>query len=163
MKHALMIAIFLLGLAAGLLHEAALPAQGYELPASLTGRATERPSAGDHLTERQIAVYQDRVILDVQDAIYARFGDTNSMDPVLDAEANAIEIRPESDEDVSEGDIIAYSNACTDGATIIHRVLTKGEDQLGAYYIAKGDNNAEADPCKVRLDEITGVVVAIIY
>lgn len=139
---------------------------GYELPATiyegLTGKAIERPSPADHLPEEKIAVYNDKVVLDLQHAIFAKFTDTNSMDPIIDAGANALEITPKSPDQVKEGDIIAYKN-CRGEGTIIHRVLKKNKDQLGPYWIAKGDNNPRADPCKIRFDDIVGMVVAIIY
>jgi len=140
---------------------------GYELPAQLysdiTGKAIERPSPSSHVQENQINVYSDRVVLDLQNVVYAKFTNTNSMDPVLDESAHALETVPKTDEDIQEGDIVAYRNACTGTGTVIHRVLKKSEDQLGTYYIVKGDNNPSADPCKVRFDDIRSVVVGIIY
>jgi len=140
---------------------------GFELPATLyegmTGRAIERPSPEDHITTGQIEVYQDKVVLDLKNTIFAQFTDTNSMDPVLDEKSNALEVRPESTADVQEGDIIAYQNSCTGTSTIIHRIIKQGKDQLGTYYIVKGDNNPRADPCLVRFGDIKGVVVGILY
>lgn len=139
---------------------------GYEIPAqlygSLTGTAIERTSPGDHIAEDAIKVYKDRVVIDVQDAIFATFTDTNSMDPVLDESAHAIEVVPKGEDDVQEGDIVAYKREGYDG-TIIHRVVKKGKDQLGAYYIVQGDNNPNADPGKVRFGQIKSVVVGVIY
>lgn len=140
---------------------------GYELPvqlySTLTGAAIPRPIPNDHVTEEQIKVYKDRVVLDIPDAIFARFTPTRSMEPVLSHEANALEIVPTSENQVREGDVVAYQNSCTGEGVVIHRVIVKGEDQLGAYFLTKGDNNPSADPCKVRFDEIKSVVVAIIY
>lgn len=138
---------------------------GFEFPAGfydLTGQAIPRATPTDHLKEDDIEVYNNRVILNVQDAIYARFTPTASMDPVLDEKSNAIEIVPTNENQINEGDIIAYESKFADGI-IIHRVIKKGEDQLGTYYIVKGDNNPEADPGKVRFEDIKSVVVAIIY
>ncbi len=168
------IAAFLLGIGAasvyGSVHSAfSTPTYtgGYELPAQvysgITGKAIERPSPGTHVKDSQIQVYQDRVVLDLKDTVYAEFTDTNSMDPVLDANTRALELVPQSEADIQPGDIVAYKNGCTGDATIIHRVLTQGEDQLGTYYIVKGDNNPTADPCKVRFGDIRSVVVGIIY
>ncbi len=167
------IALFIAGILVGMtLHASsgfATPIYngGFELPATLyegvTGRAIERPSPENHIKTDQIEVYQDKVVLDLKNTIFARFSDTNSMDPVLDAGANAIEIKPTSPDDVQEGDIIAYQNKCTGTSTIIHRVIKQGKDQLGTYYIVKGDNNPRADPCLVRFGDIKGVVVGILY
>lgn len=138
----------------------------HEMPASvyssITGKAIRRATPSDHLSERDILVYGDKVTLDVRGAILARFTDTASMDPVFDEKANALEVEPESEEQVNEGDIIAYQTEEM-GFTAIHRVVAKNEDTEGTYYIVKGDNNPRADPYKVRFDDIKSVVVAIIY
>lgn len=169
----LTIAVFAFGLiagnalSAGDVFDSPIYSDGYEFPAEiysgLTGRAIERPSAGDHVAEKQILVYQDRVILDLQNVIFAKFTDTNSMDGTFDAESNALEIKPEHPNQVQEGDIIAYKNSCAGDGTIIHRVVKKGTDSEGDYWITKGDNNPKADPCKVRFNHIKGVVVALIF
>lgn len=139
---------------------------GYEFPAQLysgvTGKAIARNAPSDHVKENQINVFKDRVILDIKDAVWAKFTPTHSMDPVLSDSANAIEVLPKSSDDIKEGDIVAYKSDYADG-TIIHRVIKKGEDQLGTYFIVKGDNNPSVDPGKVRFEQIKSVVVAIIY
>ncbi|MBI2146640.1 signal peptidase I, partial [Candidatus Woesearchaeota archaeon] len=43
------------------------------------------------------------------------------------------------------------------------RVIEKGVDDDGVYYLVKGDNNRFADPLKVRYADVVGVVVAVIY
>lgn len=174
MKRALVIiAIFLGGLLAGHMLTASdgfstpIYNGGYELPGELysgiTGKAIERISPSNHLNEKQILVYNDRVVLDLKNVIFAKFTNTNSMDPVIDDGANALEVAPSSPDDIKEGDIIAYTNECTNSKVIIHRIIRVGKDQLGTYYILKGDNNAKADPCKVRFNEVQSVVVGILY
>jgi len=122
----------------------------------------ERVSPFDHITEDQIHVFQDRIIIDLQNAEWATFTDTNSMDPVIDLGANAIEIRPSSPEQIHIGDIISYRSKYSEGV-IIHRVVETGEDEDGWYARMKGDNNNLMDPGKVRFDQIERLVVAIIY
>ncbi|RME30697.1 hypothetical protein D6789_04880 [Candidatus Woesearchaeota archaeon] len=138
----------------------------YEFPTNVysafTGSAIARPTPSDHLTRADIDVRKERVVLDIQDAIVARFTPTNSMDPVFDEKANALEVVPRSEADIDVGDIVAYTNEHTEG-TIIHRIIKKGEDERGTYYIVRGDNNARADPYKVRFSDIKSVVVAIVY
>ena len=120
----------------------------------------EVPSPGDWVSEEQIRVYQDHVILDLPNSTWATFTNTNSMDPFLDENSHAIEITPSSAAAISVGDIVSYTN----GTTIrIHRVVRKGEDEQGPYFFVKGDNNQFPDQQKVRFDEIHGVVVAVIY
>lgn len=114
----------------------------------------------DRIAEEQIAVYQSRIVLDIPNATWARFTDTKSMEPVLYAGANAIEVVPQSPDDVHVGDIVSYS---LNGISYIHRVIETGEDSDGWYAVMKGDNNQEADPFKVRFDQVQRIVVAIIY
>lgn len=122
--------------------------------------ASEMPSPGDWIKENQIKVYKDRVVLEIDNPAWANFTDTNSMDPFLDEDSNTIEIKPEAPEQVNPGDIISYQ---TGEGIIIHRVVERGEDKEGLYYLVKGDNNSSQDPFKVRFKDIKGVVVAVIY
>ncbi|MBW3003574.1 signal peptidase I [Candidatus Woesearchaeota archaeon] len=122
----------------------------------------ERISPFDHISEDQIYVYNDRIILEIPDATWAQFTDTNSMDPIIDIGSNSIEIMPKQPSDIHIGDIISYESGPLD-AVIIHRVIDVGEDKDGPYYILKGDNNLIQDPEKVRFDQVRGLVVAVIY
>lgn len=122
----------------------------------------DKSSPSDWIKESQIKVYDDKVVIEIEGAQWARFTDTKSMDPVLDSDANAIEIVPKSAESIHVGDIISFNTEYTDG-TIIHRVIEKGTDEDGIYFITKGDNNANADPGKVRFSQVQRLLVAIIY
>jgi hypothetical protein len=124
--------------------------------------AKERASPQDHIQQSQIHVYSTGVAIDIKDPEWSTFTDTNSMDPVLDKGANAIHIVPQSENDISVGDIIAYESESHTG-TIIHRVIEIGNDNEGTYYVLKGDNNPVPDPGKVRFSQIKRVLVAIIY
>jgi signal peptidase len=126
---------------------------------TITG-TNERPSPSDWVKSNQIKIYNDRIVIEVPGAIYAEFADTNSMDPVLDAGTNGIEIIPESPNQIRVGDIIAYKS---EYGTIIHRVVDKGVDSKGIYFITKGDNNKNPDPEKVRFEQVERVLVALIY
>lgn len=129
-----------------------------EFPLSFA--APERSSPGDWVKEEQIHVYGDKVVLDIKGARWARFSDTNSMDPVFDKESNTIEIVPETEEDIRVGDIISFKDG---NKVIIHRVAEKGYDEKGIYFFTKGDNNKEKDKNKVRFSDVKGVVVGVIY
>jgi len=122
----------------------------------------EVQSPNDWIKENQIKVYNAQIILDIKNAQWATFTDTHSMEPVLSSRANAIEIVPQSAEEIKVGDIISYQSEYADG-TIIHRVIAKGIDEEGTYFTMKGDNNNRADPGKVRFSQIKRVVVAIVY
>ena len=122
----------------------------------------EQISPYDHISESQIHVLRDRVIIDIPNAEWAKFTDTNSMDPVLDEGANAIEFIPKSTSDVHVGDIVSYHSEITD-STIIHRIVEIGNDENGWYAYFKGDNIPILDPERVRFEQLRRVVVAIIY
>ncbi len=120
----------------------------------------EQNSPSDWIKEEQIKVYQDKVIFSVYNPTWAKFTNTNSMDPFLDENAHAIEILPEKPQDIHIGDIISYK---TRQEIFIHRVIAQAEDKEGLYFTVKGDNTTVQDPYKVRFEDIQGVVVAIIY
>lgn len=130
-----------------------------QIPGSLFG-GKELSSPGDWITEEQIKVYPQRIILDVEGASWASFTNTNSMDPYFDETAHAIEVKPADPEQINVGDIISYKTVY---GILVHRVIEVGEDKDGIYYFVKGDNNRLTDPFKVRFEDVQGVVVAIIY
>ncbi|MBI5881142.1 hypothetical protein HZB90_03360 [archaeon] len=125
-------------------------------------KSPERVSPGDHLKESQIHVYDDRVVIDAPGATWASFTDTNSMDPFFDDNSNSIELAPKSPDTVNPGDIISYRSSITNDL-IVHRVISKGVDSDGVFYIVKGDNNPTQDPEKIRFGQIHGVLIGILY
>jgi signal peptidase I len=130
-----------------------------QIPISFFG-GQEIFSPSDWVNEEQIKVYSDKIVLNVKNATWASFTDTNSMDPFIDETSNAIEILPARAEAINIGDVISYK---TNYGIIIHRVIEKGIDKEGIYYIVKGDNNKLKDPIKVRFEDVKGVVIAVIY
>lgn len=123
---------------------------------------TPKESPRDRIPEKAIAVYKDRVILDMQDVEWATFTDTHSMEPVIFAGANALEMRPKSEDDIKVGDIVSYKSEYAKG-NIIHRVVYKGNDEEGTYFIMKGDNLPTSDPGRVRFTQVERVVIGLIY
>lgn len=124
--------------------------------------APERLSPADRVSENQIHVYNDKVILDIPQASWASFTDSNSMDPFLDKGTNSIEITPESPQSIHVGDIISYQSKATNDL-IVHRVISKSVDEKGVFFLVKGDNNPSIDPQKIRFEEIHGILVGVIY
>lgn len=122
----------------------------------------EHNSPSNYIHQNQINVYEDYVLLNVSGAQWANFADTNSMDPLFDTEAHALQFIPQSPEDISVGDIISYTTKQQE-SRIIHRVIFKGQDDSGIYFITQGDNNVVSDPGKVRFEQIERVLFAIIY
>lgn len=127
---------------------------------ALTFSSAEIMSPDDRITEDQIKVYEDHVVLEIDEPIWSSFTDTNSMDPLLDAGANGIEIVPASEDDIHLGDIISYK---TESGIVVHRVIDIGSDEEGIYYTVKGDNNPLEDNVKVRFEDVQGIVVAVVY
>ena len=132
----------------------------FESPSSYISNELNSPH--DHIKESQIHVYDDKVVINLQNAEWASFTDTNSMDPVFDYGSNAIEIIPQSTEQIHLGDIISYQSKYSD-LPIIHRVVNIGEDSNGWYCKVKGDNNNTPDLEKIRFNQVKRLVVAIIY
>jgi hypothetical protein len=122
----------------------------------------ERLSPSDHVKESQIHVYDNKVVIDAHGATWASFTDTNSMDPFFDETANSIELRPASPDEIEPGDVISYRSGITKDL-IVHRVVAKGVDDNGVFYIVQGDNNPNQDPEKIRFEQVHGVLIGIIY
>lgn len=116
----------------------------------------------DWLEQDKIHVYSTRVVIDIKDPEWASFTPTGSMEPVLNHNSNAIEVVPSSQEEIEVGDICSYESKFAQGS-IIHRVVYKGQDEDGIYFVFKGDNNPTSDPGRIRFDQVQRCVVAIIY
>ena len=112
------------------------------------------------MQEDQINLREKSIILQVKNATWATFTDTNSMDPVIDSTSHAIKLIPKHQEELNIGDIVSYTS---EKGVIIHRIIGKDIDEQGLYFITKGDNNRYPDQDKVRFSQITGVVIGIIY
>lgn len=122
--------------------------------------SSERSSPSDRVPEDNIFVYKDKVVINLANATWATFTDTNSMDPFLDYGSNSIEVKPQSETDLAVGDIISYESSY---GLIVHRITEIKNDSIGWYCRTKGDNNQFTDPGKIRFEQIHGVLVAIIY
>ena len=122
----------------------------------------ERISPFDRIKESQIIVDDNKVVVELKNPKLASFLNTNSMDPILDETANAIETVPESEDDIKIGDIISYYSK-EKNITLVHRVIDIGNDNNGKYFVLKGDNNIHPDQEKVRFEDIQRLIVMIIY
>ena len=116
----------------------------------------------DWIKSKQISVYDDRVIIKIDNPEWSIFTNTKSMDPVIDSTSNAIEIIPQKESDIHLGDIAAYQSKYKKGI-VTHRIVDIGYDVFGWYAKLKGDNNNYSDPGKVRFEQIKRIVVGIIY
>jgi len=161
----LTIIVFLLGfLSASLIY--GLVDSGYEVPLlktlgldtiGLGNFSTEAPS--DSINEDLIEIYEDKVVINVQDVSLSSYAPTGSMKPVFDEGANGLRVKVNSVDDVEVGDIISFR---AEEQLIVHRVVEKGVDTEGVYFITKGDNNNVSDG-KIRIDDIEYKTIGVIW
>lgn len=157
------IVMFMLGLIAGIVFVAYFPQENLEIPLLTEPRESGILAPKDRIDDKNIQVFNDRVIIDLKDlrgrkVSWSAFADTESMVPTLDQGCNGLEFVPSSYQDVHVGDMIAFEQH---KRLIIHRIQKIGQDQDGWFAITKGDNNKFTDG-KVRWSEIKYVTFGII-
>lgn len=146
------LAIFLVGMLAGYMVSS--------WDQSVTGLAVSDLAApSDYLDSHGIYIYQDKVTLDIEGAQLSHYDSTGSMLPTLSERVNGVTVAPESPDDISVGDIVSFRR---NGELIVHRVIEKGTDAEGTYFVTKGDN-AVSDDGKIRFGQIERKIVAIVY
>lgn len=133
-----------------------------ECPIPTTNQTNEKPSPKDRISQDQIKIYKDKVVLDIQNVLWAKIADTNSMDPIIDSNAHVLQIKPKSEQELQIGDIITYYHIKS-GHNVIHRIIEISQDENGWYALTKGDNNKLPDSEKVRFAQIKKVLIGIIY
>ena len=151
--------VFLLGFVSCALLFSLFSYSGLEVPfgTGLVSYGVSAPS--DWVSENDIVVFDDMVVLRIEGVTLSSYADSGSMRPVLDEGANGLRVVPKSADDVEVGDIVSYF---FDGVMIVHRVVEKGVDDDGVYFVIQGDNNLVSDG-KVRFDRIKFKTVGIIY
>lgn len=120
---------------------------------------TRGPS--DVLNEKDILVYPDRVVLLLRNATVVGYEDTGSMEPTLQRGTNGIRIVPRTEKEIEVGDIITFARA-NSSQFIVHRVVEKGSDDKGIFFITRGDSAEIADD-PVRFSEIRYKTIALVY
>jgi len=119
----------------------------------------EKPVPLDRIKIKDIKVYPDKIVINIQNASLSRYADSGSMIPTLDYGANGIRIIPKNESDIKVGDIITYKK---EESLIVHRVIEMGKDDNGTYYILKGDNN-DKDDGKIRFNQIKYITIGILW
>ena len=122
----------------------------------------EKPSPTDRIKEDDIKIFSNKIIINIDNANWRKFIDSNSMDPLIDEGTTTIEIKPKNPDEIKVGDIIAYDVEGYDYA-FVHRVVEIGNDEEGIYFITKGDNYYKEDNEKIRFGQIEGIIVGILY
>ena len=116
-------------------------------------------SPSDWVSGEDIVVFDDYIILRIANATLSNYADSGSMRPVLDEDSNGIRIVPGNVDEIGVGDIVSFRFGRN---LIVHRVVEKGVDSEGIYFIMKGDNNFVSDE-KVRFNQIEYVTVGVIW
>ncbi len=116
-------------------------------------------SPSDWILEEDIILLDNKIIINVDNAKLSSYKPTGSMKPVLDKGANGIRVVPGIPEEIDVGDIISFNK---NGLLIVHRIVEKGIDSKGVYFITKGDNNNFSDG-KIRFENIEYVTIGILY
>ncbi len=134
---------------------------GVEVPfgTGLVDLETSAVAPSDWITEEDIILFKNRVILEIPNVTISSYANTGSMKPVFDKGANGIRIVPNSIEDIQVGDIVSYRFG---KILVVHRVIEKGIDTEGTYFVTKGDNNILSDE-KIRFEDIEYLTIGVIW
>lgn len=136
---------------------------GLEVPGSVGGfnifNLSDEKTPSDSIEDSRIMVFDDRVVIYIDDASLSHYAPTGSMEPVLDENSNGIRVRVNSVDEIEVGDIISFKK---DRISIVHRVVDKGVDGKGVYFVTKGDNNEFSDG-KIRFEDVEYKTVGVIW
>jgi len=130
---------------------------GIEKPLGISFYETITNAPGDWIKIGQIQVTGDSISINVPNASISSYAPTGSMKPVLDEDSNGIRIKPSSPEQIELGDIVTFGEE-----NIVHRVIEKGVDEEGYWFITKGDNNQISDE-QIRFEDIKYVTIGVLY
>lgn len=132
---------------------------GLELPFAEGTLVSRLEAPSDKIDDSAIEIFDDKVVLHIAEVSLSGYAATGSMKPVFDAGANGLRVKPESVDDIEIGDIISFRKG---NYLIVHRVVDKGSDDRGVYFITKGDNSDFVDG-KVRFEDIEYLTVGVIW
>ncbi|RMD67515.1 hypothetical protein D6817_01395 [Candidatus Pacearchaeota archaeon] len=147
-------AIFMLGVVVGANYFSSF---GITKAGGVTALASYEVS--DFLDSDNIDVFPDKIEIKIPNAQVRGFADTGSMGAMFGKSAQGIFIPPKSADEINVGDIVSFRQK---GALIVHRVIEKGRDEQGVYFLTKGDASPAADG-KIRFEQIEGLLVGVIY
>jgi len=130
---------------------------GIEKPLRISFSETINNAPSDWIKINQIQVTENSISINIPNASISSYAPTGSMKPTLDYGSNGIRIKPNSPEQIEIGDIITFGEE-----NIVHRVVEKGIDENGYWFITKGDNNQVSDG-QIRFEDINYVTIGILY
>jgi len=115
----------------------------------------------DRISEDQITVGKDFVLIKMDDPMWSSYENTNSMLPTLSNGHNGIYQKPKGEWDLQIGDIVAYQLG---DEIVVHRIVGINKNADGeTVFTLKGDNNEVIDPEIVKYDQIKRVLVGMLY
>ena len=132
---------------------------GLEVPFATGLGSFDASSPSNWVMDEDIVVFDDYILLRIANATISSYASSGSMKPVLDKGANGIRIVPRNSDQIEVGDIVSFRFG---GILIVHRVVEKGIDDEGVYFITQGDNNIFSDD-KIRFEDIEYVTVGVIW
>lgn len=112
----------------------------------------------DYFDDSDIEIVDGGIFINISNYSLNRHS-SDSMSPILGNTSTSIMTIPLEASEVNIGDVVSFKK---DGLMIVHRVVDKGIDDEGVYFITKGDNNAHTDD-KIRFEDIKGVLIGIFY
>ena len=126
-----------------------------------TGLVTLSDNAvpSDWISEDDITLFEDMIVLRISNATISSYADSGSMKPIFDEGANGIRIVPKNEREIDVGDIVSYK---FEDFMVVHRVIEKGVDDGGTYFIVQGDSNF-LDDGKIRFEDIEFVTIGVIW
>ncbi len=123
---------------------------------------TQQKVPSNTLLDSQIINYVDKKIEITGECLSVDnvFG-SGSMAPTFGENHSLIVDHCFNQSDIQIGDIICYDNNIDHSQS--HRVFDIKEDSNGWYAVTKGDNSFWKDDYKVRLSDIDGIVMGVLY
>ena len=117
----------------------------------------------------EIKFLEDKIILDMPgDYNYANVENWSitSMYPTIRQTSILIALKVDKETEINLDDIIIFDIPpkyyYENSTGWLHRVVKKGTDPEGEYFLTKGDSNRIIDPFKVRRENITHIIVAVV-
>ena len=147
--------LFVIGILVGVL---LLLIVGLTNKGSLSTGNTILNTQSNWLTEDDIQLKDNQLIININNSQILTYSDTRSMQPYVNQNSMSIILKPEYGS-LKVGDVIIFQK---NGKLITHRIVGLGTDNSGVFYLTQGDNNEVSDG-KIRFEDIKGVVVGVLY
>lgn len=121
--------------------------------------SNERYSPSDFIARDEIGYGNGTILIEADNVVFSHYTNSESMSPLISETATGIGMRVDTPGDIQIGDVISFYR---DEQVIVHRVVEKGEDKSGVYFITRGDN-ANSDDGKVYFTDVVSVLIGVVY